>query len=267
MPRRGLLALVVGALAHAGWAQESRPTEGGSPGPANSGPAWELPEEVRAALADTRDFAFNFDQPGFYAVATFVRGSPRSPGFAQVPLEVEDWRDLLERPSDFRGRPVTIEGRVGRNKDPYTLHARPELGQVTQLELFRPDQPLACTVLLTTPAADVPVGATLRVTGYFVMIRQYHGPAGRVQQAALVVAPGPSRIDLAAARRGAVNLADWRWMAGAAVLGLVIAVVLVRRAGRAVRRDLRELRARRNAPVSLADDLARWADREPPDDH
>lgn len=257
---------MVVALAHTGWAQESRPAEGGSPGPADSGPAWELPEAVRAALANTQDFAFNFDQPGFYAVAAFVRGSPRSPGFAQVPLEVEDWRDLLERPSDFRGRPVTIEGRVGRNKDPYTLHVRPELGQVTQLELFRRDQPLACTVILTTPAADIPVGATVRVTGYFVMIRQYHGPAGRAQQAALVVAPGPSRIDLAAARRGAANLTDWRWMAGAAVLGLVIAVVLVRRAGRAARRDVRELRASRNAPVNLADDLARWADREPPDD-
>ena len=256
----------MGALAGAVWAQESRPAGTEGPGSAESGPAWELPEKVRAALADTQDFAFNFDQPGFYAVAAFVRGSPRSPGFAQVPLEVEDWRDLLERPRDFRGRPVTIEGRVGRNKAPYTLHGRPELGQVTQLELVRGDQPLACTVILTTPAADIPVGATVRVTGYFVMIRQYHGPSGRVQQAALVVAPGPSRIDLAAARRGAAHLTDWRWMAGAAVLGLVIAVVLVRRAGNARRREVCDLRASRAAPVNLADDLARWADREPPDD-
>lgn len=265
-PRWRVLATVLAVATARG--QEPQPSDAARAEPTATAPAWELPDDVRAALACTSDFVFNFDQPGFYAVAAFVRGSPRSPGFAQPPLEVNDWRDLLDRPGEFRGRPVTIEGLVGRNKDPYTLRARPDLGTVSQLELYRQDQPVACTVILTTPAADIPVGATVQATGYFVMIRQYHGPSGRVQQAALLVAPGPTRMDFGTARRSAADAADWRWMAGAAVLGLLIAIVLVRRAGQTGRRrDRRELRARRDAPVNLADDLARWAERESPDDH
>jgi len=260
--------MAVVMMAATGRGQESRPSDEIPSALTATTPVHELPEDVRAALADTQDFVFNFDQPGFYAVTAFVRGSPRSPGFAQTPLEVNNWCDLLERPGEYRGRPVSIEGLVGHNKGPYALHTRPELGTVSQLELYRHDQPLACTVILTTPAADIPVGATVQVTGYFVMIRQYHGPSGRVQQAALLVGAGPTRIDFGTARHGGADPADWRWMAGAAVLGLLIAIVLVRRAGQTGRRrDMRELRARRDAPVSLADDLARWAERESPDDH
>ncbi|MEW6249433.1 MAG: hypothetical protein AB1716_02220, partial [Planctomycetota bacterium] len=189
---------------------------------------WELPADARAALAHIQDGAFNFDQPGFYAVLEFVKRSPQSPGFAQTPIVIADWRDLAERPADFRGRPVTIRGRVGRNKAPYGLHSRPELGLLSQLEL-RPagdagwpaegshvagaqppggdnssdaNLPLSATLILTEPAADIPLDAVITVTGYFVMLRSYHGPpqryggaSQRVHQAVLLVAPGPTVIE------------------------------------------------------------------------
>ncbi len=240
-------------------AQSMPPTTAGGDG-------WELSADVRAALAQTEDFAFNFDQPGFYAVLEHVEHSPFSPGHTQTPIVVQDWRDLLERPNEFRGRPVTVTGSIGRNKAPYSLPAHPALGLIWQLELERPDQPLSCTLILTEDAADLPLGATVEVTGYFLMIRQYYGPSKRVYQAALLVAPGPTEVGTAVARPAASKL-DWEWMALAVLLGLVITVVLLRRSGRRGRPDFRSLRAGHEAPVSFADDLAEWADREDHDDH
>lgn len=255
--RRLLSTLASGALAVAAAGQSTAPVT-------TQAQVWELPDAARAALAQTQDFAFNFDQPGFYAVLDFVAHSPRSPGFAQSPIEVKDWRELLERPVDFRGWPVTVEGIVGHNKDPYTLPSHPQLGPVGQLELSRTDQPLTCTLILTGNVADIPLGAAVTVTGYFVMIRQYHGPSGRVQQAALLVAPGPTAISKLLPRPAETGGPDWRWITGALVVGLLITWVLLRRyAGR--RPSIGVLRASRAAPLSLANDLAKWADQEPPE--
>jgi hypothetical protein len=235
--------------------------------PATRPEGWELPESVRAALAQTREFAFDFDQPGFYAVFEYVKRSPRSPGYMQTPVEVTDWRDLLERPNDFRGRPVTITGVVGHNKAPYVLESRRELGLLSQLELSRAEQPLACTVILTENVADIPLNATVTVTGYFVMIRAYYGPSKRVQQAALLVAAGPTTVDRSMPHAAPIGTLDWWWPVGAIAVGLVITVILLWRPSRAGARDYRSLRASHAAPVNLADDLARWANRERPDDH
>lgn len=255
--RRLLTTLATGALAMAA---------AGQPAPLTATQAlvWDLPDSARATLAQTQDFVFNFDQPGFYAVLDFVARNPRSPGFVQPPIEVMDWRDLLERPADFRGRPVTVEGIVGHNKDPYTLPSRPELGQVWQLELSRVHQPITCTLILTGSADDIPLGATLTVTGYFVMIRQYYGPSGRVQQAALLVAPGPTAISrLLRQATEAGGPSGW-WITGVLVVGLLITWVLLRRHTRGGVTNVRALHASHAAPLSLADDLAKWADAEPP---
>jgi hypothetical protein len=235
--------------------------------PATQATEWELPDAVRAALAQERDLAFDFDQPGFYAVLEYVKRSPRSPGFMQTPVEVTDWRDLLERPNDFRGQPVTITGVVGRNKAPYALESRRELGLVSQLELSRAEQPLTCTVIFTENVTDIPLNATVTVTGYFVMIRAYYGPSKRVQQAALLVAAGPTTVDRFMPHAAQAGALDWWWPVGAIAVGLVITVIVLWRPFRAGRRDYHSLRASHEAPVSLADDLARWADRERPDDH
>ncbi len=227
---------------------------------------WELPADIRAALAQTRDFAFDFHQPGFYAVLEFVKNDPRSPGFAEQPINVADWRDLLERPSDFRGHPITIEGVVGSNRDPYALINRPQLGQLWQIQLQRDGQPLTCTLVFTQNSADIPLGAALTVTGYFIMIRQYHDRFGQARPAALFVAPGPTAITYGAPPMANRNQFDWRWMAGAVVVGLLITGFLMRRASRWSRRDPHVPRARHATPMNLADDLSEWAADESRDD-
>jgi hypothetical protein len=221
----------------------------------------ELPAKVRDALAHIDDLVLNFDQPGFYAVLDFVRRSPQAPGFAQPPVVVSDWRTFLERPASLRGLAVTIEGVVGANKDPYRIAGSE--GFVSQLELSRPGQPVNVTLILTPAAPDIPLGATIEVTGYFVMVRRYYGASRETYEAAVIVAPGPTSIGRALPAAPAVdNGLNWRWALGGVFGGLLLTWLLLRRAGRSSRTDVRTLQARSAAPQHLADELERWAEEE-----
>ena len=264
--RRLLIGLAaVGLLGGAGgW--------GADPPAATTRPAggMELSAEAAAALAGIEDFVFNFDQPGFYAVVEAVKRSAFAPEVGRMPVVVEDWRDFLERPSEFRGRVVTVEGVVGRSKDPYTLNQRPELGQFWQIELSLLDQAPSCTIVMTEDASDIPIGARIRVAGYFVMVRQYYGPTNRLQQAALLVAKGPTLISQSEAASAGMPRFSWQWMVAAVVAALVVTIFLLWRTSAGGRSAGHVLRAVRPAPMNLADDLQSWADgerREPPDTH
>lgn len=223
-------------------------------------PLRELPQAIRDALAAVRDFVPNIDQPGVLATFEFVKRSDKAPGATEAPIEVADWRDFVERPNDLRGRVVAVEGVVGRNKDPYALASRPDLGLFGQLELRRSDQPLTCTIICTADTGSIPVEASVRLIGFFVMVRTYRGPTGRDQHAALIVTTGPERM-VVAGSAAAGGPPQWAYLAGAIVLGLVLTIVLLGRAQRSGPRDVTRLRAAHDAPMSLADDLAEWARR------
>jgi hypothetical protein len=224
----------------------------------------ELPPALNQQLTTVQDFTYDFDHPAYYHLLEFVQNSPHAPGFAVAPIAVNDWRVLVERPADYRGLPVTVEGVVGRNKDPY-LHSRhPELRPVSQVELSRPDQAETCTVVFTQNVADIPIGSTIRATGYFVKINRFPRQTGEPGLSALIVASGPSQVSRAVARADQQG-PDWRWMMLAVLGGLAITVVMLRRARRFRRHDLRELRPDSEPRENLAADLADWAEREPPD--
>jgi hypothetical protein len=284
--RRRFLTAALALLAVSGWltltgrAQETHSTVPSAPetGPTApraqetapsttaSTPHEELPAELLARLRTIEDFTYGFDHPAYYALFEFVKRSPFDPGFASPPLVVDDWQQLVERPSDFRGLPITISGVIGRNKDPYTHPRHPELGQAWQVELLRSDQAASCTVIFANSVSDLPIGATIRVTGYFVQVYRYPTKSQQPGLAALLVARGPtlvSRDEPALATRGGGP--DWRWITAAIVAALLVTFLLLRRSTRTARRDLSRLRARQPAPINLADDLADWAQRQAPE--
>lgn len=231
---------------------------------ADSQPPAELPREVLAALEGIEDFSFSFAQAGFHAVLEHLKTTSASPGHAREPVEIRDWTALLERPADFRGLPITIEGVVGRNT-PWRFEREEyrRLGPVWQLELWRSDQPIAATLILTSDATDIPLGATIRVTGYFVMMRQYYSQTKRLRQAALLVAQGPTLVSQAIARTRTRSASSWilGLMAALTAALLVIWLLLRRSVGR-TRLASQSLRASGPAPTSLAEDLAAWAGEE-----
>lgn len=232
----------------------------------SSQPADELPEDVQAALEEIEDFSFSFAQPGFYAVLEYVKSMTGSPGQTRAAVAIDDWTALLERPADFRGLPVTIEGIVGRNKVwAFEQEERRGLGPVWQLELWRADQPIAATVILTDEADDIPIGATIEVTGYFVMIRQYHSGTRQVRQAALLVGHGPTLVSEVGTREQTRPVSSIVvGLIVTATAALLVTWVLLRRSVGRTRASGTTLRASSAAPMSLADDLAAWAEEEQP---
>lgn len=240
-----------------------------SSAPSSAASGSELPEAVRALLATVTDHAFSFDAPGFYAVLEYVRRMPLDPGHSQAPVVLTDWRQAIERPGDFRGAVVTVEGVVGRNSSwQYAdRERRARYGTNWQLELSRPGVPVACTLICTQDVGEIGLGSTIRATGYFVMARQYALERGRIGHALLVVAKGPTVVE----RAGPPHAPQVSWTnvalgaGGAVLLALLVLVrILTRRAPRS-RTDLRALRAAHAPSQSLADDLASWAESESSD--
>jgi len=229
-------------------------------GQADTQPSSPLPPPALRQLDSIEDFSFSFAQPGFYAVLEYVRAGGTIPEQPPVAIRVDDWRRFLERPADFRGMPVIVEGVVGRNSA--WRHLRPpyrDLGTLWQIELRRRGQPIACTLILTAPAGDIPVGSTIRVAGLFVMVRRYYDAAGRKRQAALLVARGPTLVQTTGRSEPTTPPALWSAALVVAIGGLLVVWLLLRRrATRSVPR-LTTLKASRPAPFSVAEDLARWA--------
>jgi hypothetical protein len=227
-----------------------------------SAPAAILPPHLRERLATVEDFSFSFAQPGFYAVLKYLRAGGTAPDAAD-PITVSDWRALLERPADFRGVPIVVEGRVGRNSAwRHISEPHRDLGMLWQIELSRPDQPIACTLILSEPADDIPIGATIRVAGYFVLIRQYYDASNRVRQAALLVGRGPTIVSTRAAPQQASPSNLWIGLIVVLTAGLLIAWLLLRRSVKRASQGASSLEASRPAPFSLADDLAKWTREE-----
>ncbi|MCA9242894.1 MAG: hypothetical protein KDA32_02975 [Phycisphaerales bacterium] len=150
-----------------------------------------LPAKIQAQLADVRDFEFAYGNEAFFAVLRYVADRDTSlPVDAQL---IDDWRALLERPADFRGEVVQIEGVVRRNTGwrPKREDLHP-IGEVSELQLTRNGAPLICKAILTESNADLPIGATIQLSAVFVMIESYRGErTGDTRHAAILVGQAP----------------------------------------------------------------------------
>jgi hypothetical protein len=220
------------------------------------------PAQLDAVLATVQDFALNFDHPAFYLLVERMRSSPPTSEEIDRADVVSDWSTLLERPSDYRGRLITIEGLVGHNKSWQPLDpAQDHLGTLWQLELYAPRQPIAVTAVLTADAADIPLNASVRLPGRFMMIRRYPSPSDPTQMrhAALIVAVGPTSIVSSPRPADAAPVSPWLGFSGAALAGLLAAWLILRARVRQPLRSSAALHAPRQAPMNLADDLAEWA--------
>ncbi|MCG3128451.1 MAG: hypothetical protein CHACPFDD_03340 [Phycisphaerae bacterium] len=222
----------------------------------------ELPPDLVASLADVRDYAFNYDFPAVYALLAGLHASQLSPGQRVTPIVLEDWRAALDRPSDLRGRPVVLEGVVGRNSSWQFIDAeqRRRLGTIWELGLTSPSVPVEAKVLLTQDAGDVGLGSTVRVTGYFVMVQQFYNDRRQAVPCLLVAARAPTMVSRAApVRRSDAGAMRWTWLVVAAVAALAFFLWIRWRSGRDSRTDLHTVSSHGPAPLNLADELDQWA--------
>lgn len=217
-----------------------------------------LPDDLIALLAAVKDGRPNFDVPAYYALVRYVQQGTTPPELIAPAEPLANWSDLADQPSEYRGKVITIRGLVGRNKSHRYLGEHADLGQVWQLELRAPGQPMSMTVICTDDVSDVPIDGEIVISGYFLMLRQFQTASGKIRYGGLMIAGGPTRIStgtpLPPQREGQLEL----WI-GAVAAGLLVAFLLIRRRQRGSVHDIRSLRSENPAPLSLADDLAEWS--------
>jgi hypothetical protein len=177
----------------------------------------------RRLLENVRDNVFSFDDPAFYWFCRHVRNQTEDglPDLAEggSPLP---WKLLMERPRDYRGEPVVIEG-VLRDRHAYELTNRPALGRLHQYELSEPGSRAVATVVAIEDCDQIPLRSLVRVTGYFIKVRAYETSAGDTGAGPLLVA---RRLALIAAPPAPTDvLANkpvmWWLMPGTALLSIL----------------------------------------------
>lgn len=249
------------ALTSVSAAQDTRPTTL----PVESEPVREIPEHVLSKLSEIEDFSLRIDFPGYYDLLAFVRNSDFDPGDYQDAIEIEDWQTLLDRPSEFRGEPITIEAVVGRHRSYQYRDAerRKRFGTVWELDLRHPKHgyPISATVFLTANADEIGIDSTIRVTGYFVMVQQYPRRDKSLGQKIVLIAKGPSMVARAAPPAPTVRRErGWIWAAAAVAAAMLVVWIIVRGSAKGERTDLESLTATHRARLNLSAELDDWAD-------
>lgn len=147
----------------------------------------ELAEGLRL-LSGVRDGVFSFDDPGFYWFCRYARDHDArrvdEAGDSDAPIS---WKTLLERPSDYRGRRVLIEG-VVQSFQAHDVTNRPGVPRLYQFELSNAGTSGFCTFVVTTDPGDVPIRSIVKARGYFIKVRGYRTQGGDEGAGPLVVA-------------------------------------------------------------------------------
>ncbi len=214
-----LLLLGIGSTAFG----QPTPLNGPSADGAEPGGAMNF-EDGRRLLEDVEDHVFSFDDPAFYWFCRWVREDGDSAAYIASPQdEPVDWRFLMERPSDYRGELVTIEGKLLR-REAFEVPNREGVGRLTQCDLTDVGTRAVCTAILTEGSAQAPIGSQVRVRGYFIKIRSFKTTAGDTGIGPLIVTRDLERF---AAPGGPPDSSDrmtlmYKWLIGAiGVLGLL----------------------------------------------
>ncbi len=186
-------------------------------------------DRIRSLLSDVRDHVFSFDHPAFYRIRELVATEG---DLAKYRIDAGEtptpWRFLLERPSDYRGSLVLVEGLL-LSKSSYQVPNRPDAGPYHECHLGQADSRAVCTVVLAEDPAEIPINATVRTKGYFILARAFENKAGETGSGPLLVARRLEKCAPAGAT--ADSHADTqllRWVVGATALLAIIWLALRR---------------------------------------
>lgn len=196
------------------------------------------PSDIRAGmelLAGVEDETFSFDDEGFYWFCRYLRKNPEALSTAVCAAnDVVPWHYLMERPSDYRGRAVCIEGRFLREQPEYEVVTRPGVGRLRQIDLGTPGSGAIATLVLVDPPPNTPRKSLIRVRGIFIKVRSYRTESGDDGAGPLLVATTFDVIEAgrrdAAIERGMSGRDILTAMAGLTVVLFLLVVMMRKRA-------------------------------------
>ncbi len=192
-PRRPAWATVVAlnmtlALPALAQVQQPSPTDPATASPVtarNADEVADLTEGLRL-LEDVRDGTFSFDDPAFYWFCryTLAKSDSLDAALNESPLP---WKFLLERPDDYRGRVIFVEGLL-QSRQGYEVTNRPGVGTLHQCELADPTTRAICTVVAVNDPGEMPFRSRVRAVGYFIKVRAFKTTTGELSAGPLIVA-------------------------------------------------------------------------------
>lgn len=186
-------------------------------------------------LEDVRDNVFSFDEPAFYWFCRYVHEGKADAVLDDVWTgEALPWKMLMERPSDYRGKPVVIEGFL-QTCHAFDVSNRQGLGRLYQCELADVNTRALCAVVCTLDPTNMPLRSRVRAKGFFIKVRAYQTTSGETGAGPLIVAKKLQLITPPASGipgGGPRGILD-RWMIPAVVVLVLVWIGLRRRAGRA----------------------------------
>jgi len=191
------------------------------------------PAHAAKLLEAVRDNVFSFDDPAFYWFCRYVGAGKADAALGNAPTgDPVPWKRLLERPSDYRGKPVLLEG-ILQTRHAFDISNREGLGRLYQCELADIGTQALCAIVCTQDPAEVPIHSRVRVKGFFIKVRAYQTTAGDGGAGPLIVA---KRLHLVRPPASGIpgggpgSVVD-RWMIPAVVV-LAFVWLLLRRAAR-----------------------------------
>ncbi|NIA21926.1 MAG: hypothetical protein GWP05_08200, partial [Anaerolineaceae bacterium] len=134
--------------------------------------------KAEAYLSDVKDGTYGIIESGSLWLLKQARDLPREL-FAPDPKDKEvSYRNLLEGPVLYRGKPVTVSGTVGRVSEfPVDIEELPSVETMWVVEIFQPSkgqQAWVCTLLVSEDPGDLKIGQSeVRMKGYFYKLRSY----------------------------------------------------------------------------------------------
>jgi len=170
-------------------ARATTPTLGPPPLPGVGDTAGDL-AHGRRLLEDVRDNVFSFDDPAFYWFCRYVKEHADPADFEITEAaSPTPWKFLMERPSDYRGQLVVIEGvLMSRPTFDVSGFGREGLGRLHQCELAEVGTRSLCAVITIDEPTDIPIRSRVRAKGYFIKVRGYQTNAGESGAGPLLVA-------------------------------------------------------------------------------
>jgi len=171
-------------------------------------------------LSNVRDNVLSFDDPAFYWFCRYVTtpegaaaladtesnpnhnangaadhetaatgGSSNSANVSDVPAEADPTpiKFLLERPNDYRGKPVTIEGTLVA-KWSWSVDNRDVPNPLNQCEIAVAGTRALAAVVTTESVDAIPIRSRVRARGYFIKVRAFQTTGGEPGAGPLLVA-------------------------------------------------------------------------------
>jgi hypothetical protein len=204
--------------------------------------------EGRRLLEGVRDNVFSFDDPAFYWFCRHVREAGDASLYSIRGNEaVTPWKFLLERPGDYRGRLVVVEGLL-QAVHTYEVANRAGVGTLYQCELSEVGTRAFCTVVVMQNPGEIALRSRMRAKGYFIKVRAFQTSGGEAGAGPLVVARSlelvraPAGMPWEGGADGAGSSAWWNvrgagfWLLPGTV-GLAVVWLILRRRVRGAKAD------------------------------